>query len=133
MARAATKEVEDTTEDEGGLRSRMYLHEDLVDYINTEYGVDLDTLSAAEVVAFAFAKRNEWRKTERYASIKEEHASTNGDEAAPAKKTAPKKATAKKAAPAKSTAKKAPAKKATGGVRKATRGAAASEEENPFD
>jgi hypothetical protein len=123
VAKAAV--VEEEAAEEGGLRSRMYLHEGLVEYINETYDINLDELTAAEIVAWAFAKRNEWRKTDGYAELKAEHAAEEPEEAPPVKKAAAKKAPAKKAA----AAKKAPA------VKKATRAraAAASDEENPFE
>lgn len=136
----ARKQAEEEVEAEGGLRSQMWKHEAFVEWLGEAYNVDLDTLSAAEVIAWFAAKRNEWRKTPGYRGLVNSHkaeaaeaaaeraaarkaAAAEKKAAAPAKKAT--KATAK-AAPAKATkaTKKAPAKKAT----KAT-----ATEENPFD
>lgn len=131
MARKAKTEAA-ATEDEGGLRSRMWLHEALVEYINDTYDVDLDKLSAAEVIAWAFAKRNEFRgagddkRRKVYEQLVASHAAEKPAKAAGATKKAAKatKAT-KKAAGA---TKKASPRKAT---KKAT--ASTATEESPFD
>lgn len=139
---AARAKAVEVAEDEGGLRSRMYLHEALVEYVNETYGVDLDKLPAAEVVAWAFAKRNEFRgandpkQRKAYEAILEER---RGEaEAEKAERAALRAAAAKEkkdAAPAKAT--KAPAKAAK--AAKATKKAAAKKAtakkgggENPF-
>lgn len=144
--------ADEVTEEEGGLRSRMYLHEAFVEWANEEYGIDLDSLSAAEIIAWFAAKRNTWRKdeTSNYLATLDQHASEKEDRdaaraaareaAAAAKpektKKATKKATAKKAGGAtkkaaakKTAAKKAPAKK-TASKRTA---ATATDEEDPFE
>lgn len=137
MARKGTA-VAAPAEDEGGLRSRMHLHDALVAYIEETYSVDMNKLPANEVVAWAFAKRNEWRATDGYRELLEEHRAeaeaTKAEKAAARaakpkaeKATKAKKATKKVAAPRKA----APAKKVAGkkaAPRKATKGAT----EDPF-
>lgn len=128
MAKQAEAEV---VEEEAGLRSRMFLHEALVEYINETYGVDLDTLSAAEVVAWAFAKRNEFRgnKDETQRAAYEALLEANKPEPKPVKE---KTEAAEKPAKATKATKTAAAKKATP-VKKATKkAAAASADEDPF-
>jgi hypothetical protein len=132
-------------EEEGGLRSRMYLHEALVEFIEANYDVDLSKVSPAEVIAWAFAKRNEFRgkddpkQRKAYEGLLAER--KKEAEAEKAERAALRAAAAKEKgdkAPAKAT-KKAPAKKATkkaAAPRKAAAkkgGAKAGATENPFD
>lgn len=132
--------AEEAEAQEGGLRSQMYKHEAMVEWVNEQYGVDLDTLSAAEVIAYAFASRVEWRKSDEYKGVVEAHA----EEAAAAKEEKAKaraakaaeakaeKASAKKEAAPKKAAKATKAAKKT--AKKATKASkAAATEDNPFD
>jgi hypothetical protein len=136
---AAVTEVEETS----GPKSQSWKHEAMVDWINSTYGVDLDTLTAAEIVAYAFAYRNAWRATDTYRSLidgrkgqaeaeKAERKAARDAAAAERKAAAAaEKAAAKKAAPAKAAAKKAPAKAA---AKKApAKKAAATTGDNPFE
>ena len=144
MAKAAAVETE--VEEEGGLRSQMWKHEAMVDWINANDGVDLDTLSAADIIAYAFARRVEWRKSDTYRSLVEEYRQSAAEEsaqrkaaaaAAKAERDAAKAAEAKATpAPAKATktaAKKAAATKATPAPKKATRAKSAASDDSPFD
>lgn len=134
---------EEVQEEEGGLRSQMWKHEAMVEWINSEEEVDLDTLSAAEVIAYAFARRVAWRKSEVYQNLvaerqtaaeAEKAAKAEAREAAAAaraeEKAAAKAAKAEKAekgaAPAKA------AKKATKATKATKKGAASGGDENPF-
>jgi hypothetical protein len=129
-----------------GRGSQMWKHQDAVNWL-TEQGHINPQSSQAEVIAAFAARRNEYRRTDRYRSLVDNHAETAGAEreaakaakaaerqaakeakaaekaAQPAKATRASKAAATEAAPA------APAK-AKRGARKA---AAAASEENPFD
>lgn len=130
MAKAKTE-----NEDEGGLRSRMYLHEAFVQWILDEFGVDLDTLSAAEIVAWRAAKNNAWRKTDTYHElVAEKGAEREAAKAERAAAKASKPAAAKKATKAtkKAPAKKAPAKKAAAKKASKRTAAAAASEDDPF-
>lgn len=140
-------EVEET-EEEGGLRSQMYKHEAMVGWINEQDGVDLDTLSAAEIIAYAFARRVAWRKSDVYEALVAGHAGVVAQEKAErkaareaaakekaearAKEKAEKAAAAEKATPAKAAAAKAPAKKATAAKKAAPAKKAAKATEDPF-
>lgn len=118
MATAAT-EVEEAS----GPRSQMWKHEAMVDWINSYDEVDLDTLDAATIIAYAFARRVEWRASETYQELVAEHAAEA--EAEKARKAAARKeaaAAAKAAAEAEAEADAAPVKKAA----KATKAAKAS-------
>lgn len=66
--------AEEVQEEQGGLRSHMYKHEAMVAWINEQEGVDLDTMTAAEVIAYAFAKRVAWRQSDEYKQAIAEHA-----------------------------------------------------------
>lgn len=153
MAPAKTAPAEPEVEEEGGLRSQMFKHEAQVEYINEEYGVDLDTLSAAEIIAYAYATRVAWRKTDTYRNLVEAHKGEAAAEAAA--KKAEREAAAKARAEAKAAkaaeaaaAPAAPAQKATKATAakkaqkaaaptKATRATKASKAaasgDNPFD
>lgn len=133
MARKAQEAAE-----ESELRSQMYKHELFVEWAG-ENGVDLNSKSAAEVIAYFAAKRNDFRKSDTYLNGVEAH---KGEaEAAKAERAAMRAANAKEAKPAKAAkatkaAKKAPAKKAA--PAKATRkgaraAAAAASDDSPFD
>lgn len=74
-SKAAEVEVEETEEVAGVSRSAMHIHEAMVEWLESNGYLTGDE-STAEVVAVAFAKRNEWRKSEEYAEVKEEYAST---------------------------------------------------------
>lgn len=119
MAKAQVEETE-----EGGIRSRMHLHKALAEYLGDNYGIT-DKSSAADTIAAAFAKRNEWRATPEYLKLREEHAGEPRKAAGAKKAASPRKATKKAAA-----AKKSPAKKAA--PRKATKKAGGGGGENPF-
>lgn len=58
--------------EETGLRSQMWKHEDLAGYLTEEGLIDAES-SQAEVIAAAFAKRNEYRRSDRYTELVEEH------------------------------------------------------------
>jgi len=60
---------EETEETGGGLRSQLFKHEGQVAWINEQYGVDLDTMSAAEIIAYAYATRVAWRKSDEYKAV----------------------------------------------------------------
>lgn len=142
--------AEEVEAEEGGLRSQLWKHEAMVEWINEAEGVDLDTLSAAEVIAYAFARRVAWRQSDTYRELVAEHATNieaereaKAQERAEAKaakdaeKAAAKAAEAAKADTAKSTpaAKKAasttkPVAKATKKATKAT--AKAGSGDSPF-
>jgi hypothetical protein len=147
------EEVEGT-----GLRSQMWKHEAMVEWLSEvkEYG-DLSEWSPAEVIAIAFAHRNEWRRTDTYRNLVESHAAEAEEaraakaaareeekaakaaerEAAKAEKEAAKaaaaegKETAKATKPAAGKATKAPAK----AVRKASKATAkrSASTEDPFE
>jgi membrane protein involved in colicin uptake len=140
-------EVEET-EEEGGLRSQMYKHEAMVGWINEQDGVDLDSLSAAEIIAYAFARRVAWRKSDEYKTlvagrsevVAQEKAEKKAAREALAKEKAEAKAAEKaakaeaaaKATPAKAAAAKAPAKKATPAKKAPAAKKAAKGTEDPF-
>lgn len=66
--------AEEEVTEEGGLRSQMYKHEGQVAFINEKYDINLDELSAAEIIAYAYATRVEWRKTDTYKELISSHA-----------------------------------------------------------
>ena len=123
-------------------RSQMHKHEDLVDYLTSEGHINPKS-TQAEVIAAAFANRNEYRSTDRYRNLVDTHRASaeqakaqraaereaakaqKAAEAEAAKTAEPKatKAAASKAAPAK--AAKAPAK--------AAKKAPATKGDNPFE
>lgn len=70
---ATATEVETTEAEEGGVRSQMWKHEAMVEWVNSESNVDLDAMSAAEVIAYAFAKRVAWRKSDTYRTLVDGH------------------------------------------------------------
>lgn len=145
---------ETEVEEEGGLRSQMWKHEAMVEWINDQDEVDLDTLSAADVIAYAFARRVAWRQSDVYKSLvagraeiveaeKAERAKAR-DEAkeakaaeraeAKAKKDAEAKAKAAEAEKGKEPTKAAKATKATKATKKTTGGkGAAASEDSPFE
>lgn len=136
--------AEEQEEVEGGPRSQMWKHEAMVSWINKEFDVDLDKMSAAEVIAYAFAHRVAWRKSDTYKSLvaeradvvaaekaerqAEKEAEREAKKEAKAAEKAAKAAKAEKAPAAKAT--KAPAKKAAKSTKKG--GKAASTSEDPF-
>lgn len=124
--------VEEVVEEEAGLRSQMWKHEAMVDWINANDGVDLEQENAATIIAYAFARRNQWRRSEEYLALVEDHkaeaiaeaqARAEAREAERAAREAEKAAEAeaeeKSAKPAKAT--KATAPKATKTPAKATK------------
>lgn len=136
MARKATAQAAEPEVEEGGIRSRMYLHEALAGYIEATYDVELNSLTAPEIIAWAFAKRNEWRATDAYGDLKEAHAEEAAAakaERAAARAAKPKAEKAAKATKTtkKAAAKKAPAKKAA--PRKAAKKSAGGGSESPFE
>jgi len=146
MAAKTAPAPEPEVEEEGGLRSQMFKHEAQVDFINGKYGIDLDTMSAAEIIAYAYATRVEWRKTDTYRNLVESRKGEAAAEAA-AKKAAAAAAREAKAAAKATEAAAAPAQKATKAAAtkkapakaaaptKATRATkkAAASADNPFD
>lgn len=131
------KAVEAEVEDEGGLRSQVWRHEAFVEWCNEQYDLNLDSLSAAEIIAWFAAKRNEFRKTDFYTETVAEHAAqVEAEKEAKAEARAAAKAEkgdkpAKKASAKKATAKKAT--KATKTVKKAVKKASKASDDNPFD
>lgn len=131
-------------------RSQIYKHEALVAYLTDVVGIDVDSLSPAEVIAVAFAHRNAFRKSDTYrdavaayeaeaaeraeAKAAERQAEKEAREAERAEKRAAKEAEkAEKAEKAtKAPAKKAAAKKTPAGRRPA-RGKAKATSEDPFE
>ncbi len=131
-------EVEEAEAAIPGLRSQTAVHEGQIAWIESEYGIDVSTYSAAEVLAVGYATRVAWRQTEAYQEAKaslseareaaaeekriareeaaaERAAAKEAKEAEKAAKASegeakPVKGSTKKAAPAKAAAKKAPAK-----------------------
>lgn len=136
---------EEVTE-EGGTRSQMYKHEGQVEFINEKYGIDLDQLTASEIIAYAYATRVEWRQSDTYKELVEAHKESAAAEAAE-KKAAREKAAAEKKAAAEAEAaakaekatkaEKTPAKatKATKTPAKATKATKATKKggDSPFD
>jgi hypothetical protein len=144
--------AEENEEETGGPRSQMWKHEAMVEWLNEQYGVDLDTLSAAEIIAYAFAKRVEWRRTDIYRNLVNSRAETvEAEKAAKAEERAKaaaerkaakeaEKAAAKEAAAAEGAKSPAAAKKAAAATKtvtkatKATKSAkkATGDDESPF-
>lgn len=124
MARK-TAENEEVAESKN--RSRMYLHEAFVEWYADEFGVDLNKASAAEAVAAFASKRNDFRKSNLYASVRAEHASNGEKPKAKRASKATKKAPAKTARATKKSA--SPAKAS----RRSRKAEAAGGEEDPFD
>lgn len=137
---------EETTE-EGGLRSQMWKHTAMVDFINERDGVTLDELSAADIIAYAFARRVEWRQSDTYRELVESHKATAQEEkaakaearaaAAAAKKAEQEAAKAAKAEAAEKAPAAAKATKATKTPAKATKATKATKKaaggESPFE
>lgn len=124
--------AEEVEEQEQGLRSQLWKHEAMVEWINENDGVDLDTLSAAEVIAYAFARRVAWRQSDTYRKLVASHKAEA--EAEKAERKAERKAKAEAEAKAKAKEKpktgkgtKKAAKKATKATKKTAGG------EDPFD
>lgn len=152
MATKAAEVEETVEEEEGGLRSQLFKHEAQAEWINGEYGIDLDELPASEIIAYAYATRVAWRKTDTYKELVSEHKGAAAEAAETKKIAAAAKAAEKAAAKAEAAAAKeavteapAPAKKATKATatkatpapQKATRArkgtAAAAAADSPFD
>lgn len=114
-APAPEPEVEET---ETKSRSRMWLHEGMVEWLNDQVGEDINTYGAADIISLAFAKRNEFRDSDEYQALLDEHGVARRGQAKP--KPA-KKAKAAEEAPAK------PARK-----RKA-KAAPVADEDQPFE
>lgn len=143
-------EVEEAT----GPRSQIWKHEAMVEWLTGEKGMPEDA-DAATVIAYAFAYRVEWRRTETYSGLVAEHAETAEAEraertAAREQAAAERKAEREAAAAAKAEAKAAEAAKAEAAPAKATKATketakaapakatkstkkGASTEENPFE
>lgn len=124
--------VAEQTEEELGYpsRSHMWKHEAMVEWINETEGIDLDTMSAAEIVSWAFAKRAAWRNSAKsgspYRQLLEDHKAelTAEQEERKAERAAARAAAATEKAAAKAAkATEAPAKatRATKGAAKATK------------
>jgi len=145
-------ETEETIE-APATRSQMWIHEGMVEWLETEEGGEFDFSEAepAEIIAAAFAKRVAWRQSDTYAELKEAH-KAEAEEAKAAKaaeRAAAKEArAAEKAAAAEAKAKadaekgeaKPAAKKAAATTKKAPAGrkpargkAKASGSDDPFD
>lgn len=144
---AKSKQQEETTEEATervpGARSQTQIHQGQVDYVSETYGINLDELSAAEVISIAYATRNEWRGTDTYRELKDsvkaeaaeareskaqERAARKAERAAKAAEEGAKEKPTKASKSAKKAEKDAPKKATRGG-----KGKAASTEENPFD
>jgi len=136
-----TEDIEATEGESAGLRSQMWKHEDIPEWL-TELGIIDERSTQAEVIAAFAAKRNEYRRTDRYRALVDNHAEAlsaereeraaeraaakeaKAAERAAAKEAkaaeaseseAPKKASPKKASPKKASAKKAAVNPTTGG------------------
>lgn len=117
-----------TQEEEAASRSQMWRHELFVEWAQSE-GVNLESQSAVDVIAYFAANRNNFRATDLYRNGVEEHrGEAEAQKAARAEARANKPAKPAKAA---KTAKKAPAKKAPTKAAKRSR-TAANKEESPF-
>lgn len=139
---AEDTEVEET-EDASVARSHMWKHEDIYEWLIEEGAITEDS-SGPEVIAAFAAKRNAYRKTERYEALVEEHkakadeeraARAEAREAAKAEREAAKaakEAEKAEAEEAKAEGKKAPAKKAPA-KRPARKRPAKDEGDSPFD
>jgi hypothetical protein len=121
MAKAA----EEVAEEEAALRSQMWKLEAMVDWINETEGVELDTLSAAEIIAWANARRVAWRQTDTYRNLVAEHRTEAAAEATAAKAAAKAERDAKAAAKAAAEAAKAAAPAPAKAAQKATKATAA--------
>lgn len=60
---------ENTDQDVLG-RSSVAIHQGQVDWLEASRGIDMSTLSPAEVISLAYASRVAWRKTEEYQAAK---------------------------------------------------------------
>lgn len=141
---AKSKNTEATESEEGGsLRSHMYKHEAMVQWLE-EQGHAVSNATPAEVIAIAFAKRVEWRKSDTYRSLVEGRSEQLASEKAARQQEREQAREARKAEKAAARAAKksepkekaAPAKavKATKAAKgKSGKGKASSAEENPFD
>ena len=131
-----TEDIEATEGESAGLRSQMWKHEDIVEWL-TELGIIDERSTQAEVIAAFAAKRNEYRRTDRYRALVDNHAEAlsaereeraaeraAAKEAKAAERAAAKEAKAaeaseseapKKASPKKASAKKAAVNPTTGG------------------
>ncbi len=107
-------------------RSRMWLHEGMKVWLDEQTGEDLDTYSAADIISLAFAKRNEWRDSDEYQELLDEHGVARRGAAKVEKAAKPAKA-AKKGAAVADTATK-PAKARRGKAK-----AAPADEDQPFE
>jgi hypothetical protein len=67
------QEIEEAEAEEVALRSQIWKHEAMVEWLNEQFEIDLDSLPAAEVIAYAFAKRVEWRKSNDYLSLVDDY------------------------------------------------------------
>lgn len=113
------------TEEATGPRSQMWKHEAMVEWVNEQEGVDLDTLSAAEIIAYAFAKRVAWRKSDVYQALVAGHSEVAAQEKAEAAEARKAEREAAKAAKAAEAAKAAPAAAKATKATKATKAAPA--------
>lgn len=107
-------------------RSRMWLHEGMKVWLDEQTGDDIDTYSAADIISLAFAKRNEWRDSDEYQALLDEHGVARRGAAKPEKPAKTAKADKKAAAADTATAK--PAK-----ARKGKAKAAPADEDQPFE
>lgn len=140
MTEEMTEEIEGT-EDTESARSQMWKHEAMVQWLESEHGADFDSMTAADVIAMAFAKRVEWRKSQTYADLlndraevvaaekvakAEQREAVKAERAAVREAEAAKKAAAKEAEAAeRAAAKAAKAEQAPAPATKATRAAKA--------
>lgn len=138
--------AEETAEEtvEAGSRSQMWKHEDAFDWLVSEGHLTEDA-SGPEIIAAFAARRNEYRRTDRYKALVESHAAEAEEarqrraeerEAAKAAREAEKaakaeeKAKAEEAKAAKESGEKPAAKKATSRRRKTTK---SDDGDSPFD
>lgn len=119
-----------TETEETPMRSQMWKHEDFVEWATEEGYLDPKADQASTIAVFA-AKRNEYRKTDRYRDLVESHREEAAEAKAAAAKERKEKAAAAKAEKAET--KKAPAKKTAAKKTTARKRKASTEEENPFD
>lgn len=140
----AKNQAAETEETEGGPRSQMWKHEAMVEWLTKQTGVDMNTLSAAEVIAYAFAHRVAWRKSTQYrslvdgrqAQVAQEREARAAERAQAAEARKAEREAAKAAKATKASKEPAKAAKATKGATKATKsgkGKGSKTEENPFD
>jgi len=118
-----TEDIEATEGESAGLRSQMWKHEDIVEWL-TELGIIDERSTQAEVIAAFAAKRNEYRRTDRYRALVDNHAA---ERAAAKEAKAAERAAAKEA----KAAERAAAKEAKAAERAAAKEAEASESEAP--